>query len=84
MFRLFICAMIAVAAFGIQAQAAEPATPRGFHERLYSDFVRLENGWVQARSVTLLYDGVMSNTVFWEETSVGEAIDPVIFTPPAQ
>jgi len=58
-------------------------TPRGFHERLYAGFVKLENGWVQARSVTLLYDGVMSNTVFWSETKVGEAIDPVIFTPPA-
>jgi len=58
-------------------------TPRGFHERLYADFVKLENGWVQARNVTLLYDGVMSNTVFWSETKVGDAIDPVTFTPPA-
>jgi hypothetical protein len=57
-------------------------TPRGFHERLYEDFVRLENGWVQARSVTLLYDGVKNNTVFWSETAVGEAMDPAIFTPP--
>lgn len=58
-------------------------TPRGFHERLYADFVKLENGWVQARNVTLLYDGVMNNTVFWRETKVGEAIDPSVFTPPA-
>ncbi|MEM9500535.1 MAG: hypothetical protein AAF941_01695 [Pseudomonadota bacterium] len=57
-------------------------SPRGFHERLYDDFVRLDNGWVQARSVTLLYDGVISNTVFWTETRVGEAIDHAIFAPP--
>ena len=58
-------------------------TPRGFHERLYEDFVRLDNGWVQARSVTLLYDGIMSNTVFWSETRVGEAVPTAIFTPPS-
>lgn len=59
-------------------------TPRGFHERLYDDFVGLENGWVQARRVTLLYDGVMSNTVFWTDTRVGEAIDPALFAPPQE
>ncbi len=58
-------------------------TPRGFHERLYADFVKLENGWVQARSVTLLYDGVMNNTVFWKTTKVGEVIEPGVFTPPS-
>ncbi|RJY10060.1 hypothetical protein [Aurantiacibacter aquimixticola] len=59
-------------------------SPRGFHERLYGDFIKLENGWVQARSVSLLYDGVLSNTVFWEHAVVGEPIDPVIFTPPSE
>lgn len=57
-------------------------TPRGFHERLYNDFVKLENGWVQARSVTLLYDGVMSNTVLWKEVVVGERIDSKVFSAP--
>lgn len=57
-------------------------TPRGFHERLYADFVKLDNGWVQARSVTLLYDGIMSNTVLWTQTAVGETIDPALFIPP--
>jgi len=57
-------------------------TPRGFHERLYRDFVKLDNGWVQARSVTLLYDGVMSNTVFWQDVVVGEALEPDIFEAP--
>ncbi|WP_298468624.1 hypothetical protein [uncultured Erythrobacter sp.] len=56
---------------------------RGFHERIYGDFVRLpDSGWVQARSVTLLYDGVISNTVLWTKVTVGEPIDPSVFTPP--
>lgn len=53
--------------------------PRGWHERFYSDFVRLENGWVQARRVTLIYDGVIANTVFWRETRVSETLDPALF-----
>ena len=57
--------------------------PRGWHERLYSDFVRLENGWVQARQVTLLYDGIIANSVFWRETRIGAPIDPALFAPPA-
>jgi hypothetical protein len=57
-------------------------SPRGWHERHYDDFVRLENGWVQARAVTLFYDGVKNNTVFWRETRVGEAIDAALFDPP--
>jgi hypothetical protein len=56
--------------------------PRGFHERLYGDFVRLGNGWVQAREVTLLYDGIIANRVFWKRTKVGEPIDPALFSPP--
>lgn len=60
-------------------------SPRGFHERLYNDFVRLpESGWVQARSVTLLYDGVASNVVFWSDVKIGEPIDPAVFTPSAE
>lgn len=59
-------------------------TPRGFHERIYDDFVRLENGWVQARRVTLLYDGVPSNSVTWEDIEIGKDIDASIFTPPAR
>lgn len=57
--------------------------PRGFHERLYGDFVRLADGWVQARRVTLLYDGVIANSVFWRETRVNGEVDPALFQPPA-
>lgn len=56
--------------------------PRGFHERLYGDFVRLDNGWVQARRVTLMYDGVIANSVFWRETRVNGEIDPALFQLP--
>ena len=58
-------------------------TPRGFHERFYGDFVRLENGWVQARRVVLAYDGIIANSVFWRETRVNGEIDPALFQPPA-
>ena len=59
-------------------------TPRGWHERLYDDFIRLpDTGWVQARTVTLLYDGVKSNTVYWKGVEVGVQLDPQIFTAPA-
>ncbi|APE28124.1 hypothetical protein [Aurantiacibacter gangjinensis] len=58
-------------------------SPRGWHERFYSDFRQLDNGWVQAQRVVLVYDGIVANQVFWEEVSVGETIDPGIFTPPA-
>lgn len=58
-------------------------TPRGFHERFYGDFVRLENGWVQARRVTLAYDGIIANSVFWRETRVGTPLDQALFQPPA-
>lgn len=56
--------------------------PRGFHERLYGDFVRLDNGWVQARRVTLMYDGVIANSVFWSQTRVNGKLDPALFQPP--
>lgn len=59
-------------------------TPRGFHERHYDDFVRLPSGWVQAREVTLFYNGVKANTVFWQEVKVGEPIDPGLFAPPSR
>ncbi len=64
-------------------------SPRGFHERHYDDFIRVPqtgggSGWVQAREVTLFYDGVRSNTVQWREVAVGEPIDASIFAPPEQ
>ena len=58
-------------------------TPRGWHERHYDDFVRLKNpDWLQARSVSLFYNGVKANTVFWKTTKVNAQIDPALFSPP--
>lgn len=61
------------------------STPRGFHERVYDDFVTQTNPrWVQARTVTLFYDGVKANTVRWRTARVNAAIDPATFAPPAE
>ncbi len=58
-------------------------TPRGWHMRVYDNFYTLENPrWVQAGSVTLLYNGVASNTVFWTETIVDQPIADSVFTYP--
>lgn len=60
------------------------ATPRGWHERVYDDFVFFRNPrWLQARSVTLFYNGVRQNTVYWNKAIVGQPIDPAIFAMPA-
>jgi hypothetical protein len=59
------------------------ATLRGFHVRTYDDFVMLDNPrWLQAREVSLYYDGVKANTVYWKNISVDAPIDGRIFTAP--
>ena len=61
------------------------ATPRGWHERRYDDFEKLAAPrWLQARHVTLTYNGVKQNEVFWTRTQVNVAVDPALFTPPAR
>ncbi|WP_422345733.1 hypothetical protein [Parasphingorhabdus sp.] len=58
-------------------------TPRGWHLRVYDDFVKLTDPrWLQARHVTLYYDGRKSNEVFWTETKVNAEIDETLFLPP--
>jgi hypothetical protein len=59
------------------------ATPRGWHERVYADFMLLQNPrWLQAREVTLFYNGVRQNTVRWRTAVVGQPIDPELFSQP--
>ena len=59
------------------------ATPRGWHERVYNDFVFFRSPrWLQARSVTLFYNGVRQNTVYWDKVVVGQPIDPATFAMP--
>ena len=61
------------------------ATPRGWHERTYDDFVMGQNPrWLQAREVTLYFDGVRQNTVHWRRFTVGSAIADAVFAPPAR
>ena len=56
------------------------ATPRGWHVRIYDDFVRLKNpDWLQARKVTLYYNGVKANEVFWTGYTINAPIAPDLF-----
>jgi len=58
-------------------------TPKGWHHRIYRDFIRLEpSGWVQPRHVSLYYNGRKSNEVFWKDVAINEPIDPSVFTQP--
>ncbi len=61
------------------------STARGWHERHYNDFVRQENpSWLQAREVTLYYNGVKANTLFWEHWVIDAPLADSLFAPPAQ
>lgn len=58
-------------------------TPKGWHVRTYDDFVRLARPrWLQARHVTLYYNGVKANEVFWTTTKVNAPIEDALFAPP--
>ena len=55
-------------------------TPKGWHERVYDGFWKHKNPtWLQAGNVTLFYNGVKSNTVFWHSVRINPEIDPAIF-----
>lgn len=61
------------------------ATPKGWHERTYDDFVMLENPhWLQAREVTLYYNGVRANAVRWRKATVNAPLAAETFTMPAR
>lgn len=49
-------------------------TPKGWHERVYSEFFRLDNGWLQPGRVRLSYRGALSNDVRWTQAVVNSAI----------
>jgi hypothetical protein len=58
-------------------------TPKGWHVRTYQDFITLKNPrWLQARHVTLYYDGRKANEVFWTTVKVNPVIDATVFDPP--
>jgi hypothetical protein len=58
------------------------ASPRGWHVRTYDDFYIVPGTrWLQARKVTLFYNGVKSNEVTWTDTQVNPPVDDAVFTP---
>jgi hypothetical protein len=54
-------------------------TPKGWHERVYSDFYSLSNGWMQPGRVRLSYRGRLSNDIVWKQTTVNEPIAAEVF-----
>lgn len=55
-------------------------TPRGWHERRYSDyFSKPEISWQQAGRVRLFYDGVMANEAVWTDFEIGSALYDDLF-----
>lgn len=58
-------------------------TPRGWHERTYSDFETLKDPrWVQPMRLKLFYNGVKQNEIVWTKAVVNQPIDPALFAPP--
>lgn len=55
-------------------------TPRGWHERRYSDYFSKPGiSWQQAGRVRLFYDGVMSNEAIWTDFQIGADYDDGVF-----
>jgi hypothetical protein len=56
------------------------ATPRGWHERIYSDFFTKPGAsWSQPSRIRLLYDGVKQNELFWKEFETGKTYPEDLF-----
>jgi hypothetical protein len=56
------------------------STPSGWHVRTYDDFV-VQPGWTQARKVTLYYNGVIANQVFWRDWTINAPMAERLFQP---
>ncbi|MEO1038488.1 MAG: hypothetical protein AAFX09_03005 [Pseudomonadota bacterium] len=55
-------------------------TPRGWHERKYSEFYRVEGvDWLQAGRVRLFYDGVKANEIQWTDFTIGDTYPENLF-----
>jgi hypothetical protein len=55
-------------------------TPRGWHERRYSDYYKKNGGpWAQPRRVRLYYDGVKQNEIVWTDFEVNADMSGVVF-----
>lgn len=60
------------------------ATPRGWHVRTYDKFFRPKSmpQWLQAGKVTLTYNGVKQNEIWWDSVAVNVPIDERLFKAP--
>ncbi len=58
-------------------------TPRGWHERIYSNFYSNPGvAWVQPGRVRLYYNGVKTNEVIWTSFSINEDLPDCLFVLP--
>ncbi len=58
-------------------------TPRGWHERIYSNFFTKPGvSWNQPGRVRLFYNGIKANEIIWTDFSVNDDIDPALFILP--
>jgi len=58
-------------------------TPRGWHERIYSNFFSNPgDNWVQPGRVRLYYGGVKANEVIWESYAINETLPDCLFRLP--
>lgn len=56
-------------------------TPRGWHHRIYSDFLQKdEYSWNQACQVELYYDSSLQNVVYWTDFEVNVPMQEALFT----
>lgn len=55
-------------------------TPRGWHERRYSDyFEKPGTDWRQAGRVRLFYNGIKANEAIWTDFEIGALVDDSVF-----
>lgn len=56
-------------------------TPRGWHERIYSNFfTKPQYNWQQSGLVRLYYNGIKSNEVIWEDFEVNTVLADSLFS----
>jgi hypothetical protein len=55
-------------------------TPRGWHERTYSDFYTVPGSpWVQPGRIRLTYNGIKQNEIIWRSFTVNPVLDDGLF-----
>jgi len=54
-------------------------TTVGYHHRIYSDFDRADNGFIQARRIRIYFDGIKWMDIRWNKYQVNEPLDAKLF-----